>query len=160
MMDPTAKLGMKAHEMQELRVHGLLSGTVEPRPIGFSSSIWPSATPSAAPSGFFNGISHRLPMICFSRRPRGPRHAQWQSLCGKMPWFADRPDSFAVRGYVPPNMQVFVRIDQVRALVTWPLASDPYQVVYHSLFPKEYFELPDFAVKAKVDHDYLVGVLA
>ncbi|MDO8477396.1 MAG: aromatic ring-hydroxylating dioxygenase subunit alpha [Candidatus Rokubacteria bacterium] len=88
-----------------------------------------------------------------------PATPSGKTFFGKIPWLADQPDSFAVTGFLPPNMQIFVRSDQIRILITWPLAPDRSRIVYHSLFPKEHFELRDFNVKVRVYHDYIASVL-
>ncbi len=82
-----------------------------------------------------------------------------KTFFGKIPWLAGQPDSFAVSGLLPPNTQIFVRSDQIRILVTWPLAPDKSRVVYYSLFPRDHFDLPDFDKKVGVYHDYIAGVL-
>jgi phenylpropionate dioxygenase-like ring-hydroxylating dioxygenase large terminal subunit len=82
------------------------------------------------------------------------------TLVGKIPWLADKPDNFAVSGLLAPNMQIFVRCDQIRILVTWPLGPNKSRIVYYSLFPRTHFEQPDFAATVGVYHDYIAGVLA
>jgi hypothetical protein len=62
-------------------------------------------------------------------------------------------------GYLCPNTQLFLRMDQVRFLITWPLGPGRCQIVYHSLFPSRFFDRPDFAEKAAVYHKYITDVL-
>lgn len=83
-----------------------------------------------------------------------------KSLFGTLPWLADQPESFAVMGYLPPNLHLVARSDQIRVLVTWPLAPDRCRIVLHSLFPKQHFSLPHFEAKARLYHDFLENVLA
>jgi Rieske 2Fe-2S family protein len=82
-----------------------------------------------------------------------------KSLFGKMPWLAGEPDNVAALGYLCPNFQIFVRMDQVRLFTTWPLGPDRCQVIHYSLFPRAHFALPDFAEKAGVYREYIAKVL-
>jgi len=82
-----------------------------------------------------------------------------KTLFGKIPALADQPDNIAMSGYLCPNTQLFLRMDQARMLITWPLGPDRCEVIYHSLFPKHLFDRPDFAEKAAVYHKYITDVL-
>jgi Rieske 2Fe-2S family protein len=82
-----------------------------------------------------------------------------QSLFGKMPALAGEPDNFAATGYLCPNFQVFVRMDQVRLFTTWPVGVDRCRIHHWSLFPREHFARPGFAEKAAVYLNFIAGVL-
>jgi choline monooxygenase len=82
-----------------------------------------------------------------------------KSLFGKMPALAGEPDNFAATGYLCPNFQVFVRMDQVRLFTTWPLGPDRCRILHWSLFPREHFSQPDFAEKAAAYRDFIASVL-
>ncbi len=60
------KLRLQPEGMEDARIYKLLTGVVVPRPIGFISTVSPSGVPNAAPFSFFNGLSHRPPIVCFS----------------------------------------------------------------------------------------------
>jgi flavin reductase (DIM6/NTAB) family NADH-FMN oxidoreductase RutF len=64
------KLALDPAGMEDVRVYKLLTGVVVPRPIGFISTVSPSGVPNAAPFSFFNGLSHRPPIVCFSSAVR------------------------------------------------------------------------------------------
>ncbi len=83
-----------------------------------------------------------------------------KSLFGKMPALAGEPDNFAATGYLCPNFQAFVRMDQVRLFTTWPLDADRCRVQHYSLFPAVHFAQPHFAEKVAVYRDYIARVLA
>ena len=82
-----------------------------------------------------------------------------KSLFGKMPALAGEPDNFAATGYLCPNFNAFVRMDQVRLFTTWPLGPDRCRIQHWSLFPREHFSQPDFAQKAQVYRDFIASVL-
>lgn len=82
-----------------------------------------------------------------------------KSLFGKMPVLASEPDNFAATGYLCPNFQIFIRMDQVRLFTTWPLGPDRCRVQHYSLFPAIHFTEPDFKEKAAVYRDYIALVL-
>jgi choline monooxygenase len=82
-----------------------------------------------------------------------------KTLFGKMPSLAAEPDNFAALGYLCPNFQMFVRMDQVRLFTTWPLGPDRCRVFHWSLFPREHAARPDFAEKAAVYRDFIANVL-
>jgi phenylpropionate dioxygenase-like ring-hydroxylating dioxygenase large terminal subunit len=82
-----------------------------------------------------------------------------KTLFGKMPALAGEPDNFAALGYLCPNLQMFVRMDQVRLFTTWPLGPERCRVTHYSLFPREHFSQPDFAEKAAIYREYMTRVL-
>ncbi len=89
----------------------------------------------------------------------GPIAPDGQTLFGKMPWLSDKPDDFALFGYMQPNTYIVCRVDQVRMLITWPIEPGKCQGLMYSLFPKEHFSEPDFWQRADKYHDYLAYVL-
>ena len=73
-----------------------------------------------------------------------PHTFSGQPLFGKMPQLADRPESFAATGYLAPNMHLFARIENMRPCIHWPLSPTRTRLIYYNLFPKEFFDRPDF----------------
>ena len=53
------------------RVHGLLLGSVAPRPIAFASTIDKAGNPNLSPFSFFNCFSAKPPILVFSPSRRG-----------------------------------------------------------------------------------------
>ncbi len=53
------------------QLHGLLLGSVGPRPIAFASTVDENGTPNLAPFSFFNVFSANPPMLVFSPARRG-----------------------------------------------------------------------------------------
>lgn len=49
-----------------LAIYKIISGCIVPRPIGFITSVNSEGRVNAAPFSFFNGLSHRPPLVCFS----------------------------------------------------------------------------------------------
>lgn len=82
-----------------------------------------------------------------------------QALLGKMPWLEDRPESFACTGFLSPNLTIFGRIDCVRPMVVWPVTPDKCQFVIYHLFPRAFFDRPDFKEKLAIYRDYQITVL-
>ena len=71
------------------------------------------------------------------------------SLFGKMPWLAERDNTFACTGFFPPNITMFARIDCVKFITAWPLGTDRCEVRIYMLFPEEFHGDPDFAAKVE-----------
>lgn len=82
------------------------------------------------------------------------------SLFGKMPALRDEPENFAMSAHLAPNMQAIARIDNVHPLVMWPLTATTSRTYVYNLYPKEWFDQPDFAKRADVYDQYLRFVLA
>ena len=74
---------------------------------------------------------------------------------GAMPWLADRPESLACVGFLPPNMNLLARYDYARPIALWPLAPNKTQAIAYHLFPATVREQPDFDAKARDYHDYM-----
>ncbi|HKU95798.1 MAG TPA: aromatic ring-hydroxylating dioxygenase subunit alpha [Vineibacter sp.] len=89
----------------------------------------------------------------------GPPTPGAEPLLGKMPWLADKPDSFACTGFLAPNFTIFGRIDCVRPMIAWPLSVDRTRLIIYQLFPESFFERADFQHKLKIYRDYQVQVL-
>ncbi len=82
-----------------------------------------------------------------------------KSLFGYMPWLADKPDTFACSGFQGPNLQMFARRDGVIAHSIWPVSVDRTKMVSYLLFPKTFFEDPEFDAKAGRYADYLKKII-
>ena len=80
-------------------------------------------------------------------------------LFGLIPWLAERGEDFAMNGYLPPNMSLFIRCDNVNNYITWPLAPDRCQVRCYHLIAPEFFDDPDYDSKIKIYRDYQQAVL-
>ena len=65
-------------------------------------------------------------------------------LFGKIPALEDKPESFALAGYLSPNMHMFARIENMRPCIHWPLSPSRVRLVYYNLFPKKFFDRSDF----------------
>lgn len=89
----------------------------------------------------------------------GPPTPGAQPLLGKMPWLEDKPESFASIGFLSPNLTIFGRIDCVRPMLVWPVSPDKCRFVIYHLFPRVFFDRPDFKEKLKIYHDYQIMVL-
>ena len=73
-----------------------------------------------------------------------PHTRSGKPLFGKIPALKDRPESFALASYHTPNMHLFARIENMRPCVHWPLGPGRVRLIYYNLFPKEFFDRPDF----------------
>ena len=93
----------------------------------------------------------------YEARPMTPDGA---SLFGKMPALKDEPENFALSAHLAPNMQAIARIDNVHPLVMWPLTATTSRTIVYNLYPKEWFEQPNFAERADVYDKYMRVVLA
>ena len=82
------------------------------------------------------------------------------SLFGKMPALKDEPENFAMSAHLAPNMQAIARIDNVHPLVMWPLTATTSRTYVYNLYPKEWFDQPNFAERAEVYDQYMRFVLA
>ncbi len=80
-------------------------------------------------------------------------------LFGMIPWLAARGEDFAMNGYLPPNMSLFVRCDNVNNYTTWPLAPDKCQVRCYHLIAPEFFDDPEYQSKIQIYRDYQQAVL-
>jgi Rieske 2Fe-2S family protein len=67
----------------------------------------------------------------------------------KMEWIADKPDEFSINTFLPPNVHLFGRIDNVHPFTIWPTSHQTCRMICYHLFPKPYFELPGFAEQAR-----------
>jgi Rieske 2Fe-2S family protein len=89
----------------------------------------------------------------------GPPTPGAQPLLGKMPWFEDRPTSFACTGSLPPNCTLFGRVDCVRFMIAWPDGPNRSRTMIYHLFPEAFFERPGFRDTLRVYHDYQLQIL-
>lgn len=78
---------------------------------------------------------------------------------GKIPWLADRSDSFAAIGYLAPNFHIFPFVDSMNPLTVWPLSPTKTRAVQYLLVPEEKFELPNFKKMVGAYHDLGVAIL-
>jgi choline monooxygenase len=78
-----------------------------------------------------------------------PLTSTGKSLTGKMPWLADRSDSFSGIGLLWPNLRISTRIDYIRLWNIWPVAPDRTKMVANMLFPAAAFAQPDFEAKVE-----------
>lgn len=68
------KESMRSFDPKDLKVpvlHGLLLGTIGPRPIAFASTVNDAGIPNLAPFSFFNVFSANPPILIFSPARRG-----------------------------------------------------------------------------------------
>ena len=80
-------------------------------------------------------------------------------LFGPIPWLAERGEDFAMNGYLPPNMSLFVRCDNVNNYTIWPLTPDRCRVRCYHLIAPSFFDDPDYDAKIRVYRDYQQAVL-
>ncbi len=80
-------------------------------------------------------------------------------LFGMIPWLARHGDDFAMNGFLPPNMSLFVRCDNVNNYTTWPLAPDKCRVRCYHLIAPEFCDDPEYESKIQVYRDYQQAVL-
>lgn len=83
-----------------------------------------------------------------------PSTPEGVSLFGKMPWLADRENTFACTGFFPPNITMFARIDCIKFITAWPLGPDRCEVRIYMLFPQEFHDDPEFATKLDAYRQY------
>ncbi|MGX8014202.1 aromatic ring-hydroxylating oxygenase subunit alpha (plasmid) [Mesorhizobium sp. ORM8.1] len=97
-------------------------------------------------------------------RPRGGNSMSYEAaptapgakrLYPKMPWLEDKDDAFSVSGYMWPNFSVFGRIDSNRVLVAMPLGPKRCRFTVYSLFPEDFFQLPDIDESFRITEDFL-----
>jgi choline monooxygenase len=96
----------------------------------------------------------------YTRYEARPMTPDAVSRFGKMPALEAEPENFACSSHLSPNMQVIARIDNVHPLLMWPTSPTTSRTIVYNLYPKEWFEQPDFMEKAKVYDDYMRVVLA
>jgi phenylpropionate dioxygenase-like ring-hydroxylating dioxygenase large terminal subunit len=79
----------------------------------------------------------------------GPSTPDGRAHFPKMKWIEDKPELFSINTFLPPNVQLFGRIDNVHPFVMWPTSHATCRVICYHLFPKQYFDLPGFAEEAR-----------
>ena len=77
-----------------------------------------------------------------------------KSLFGAMPWMQQQPYDFACLGHMPPNFGFVGRIDNVIAVLAWPVSVTETQLIMWQLFAPDVFERPDHAENMKIHHDF------
>lgn len=78
-----------------------------------------------------------------------PMTADGKSRFGKMPWLADRPETFACSAHIAPHMHLFARIDNVHPFLMWPVGVDRVRIEVYQLFPTEWHEDEHFEEKVE-----------
>lgn len=105
-----------------------------------------------------NGRTFTKEAFEFAPRPRGGYVATYNSgpstpsgkpEFGKMPWMADKPDTFSTAGLLTPNFTFFARVDDVHPYVSWPISPTHTRVVIYTLLPKIFFEEPNFTQRVE-----------
>ncbi len=101
--------------------------------------------------------------IEFKLNPRGgyssfythePRFNDHQPMFGEhMDSLMDKPSNFAGAGFMSPNLQLFTYCDNVELSMHWPLDVDWTRHTITILFPKKFFDRPDFAEKIRTYYD-------
>lgn len=83
-----------------------------------------------------------------------PKTPDGETLFRKMSALEHHPDNFATSCHLAPNIQIVARMDNVQIFIVWPDTETTSHAVIYSLFPKEFFDLPDFAERSRVYDDY------
>ena len=83
-----------------------------------------------------------------------PLVPEGKSLFGAMPWMQQQPNDFACLGHMPPNFDFVGRIDNVIAVLAWPVSVTETQLIMWQLFAPEVFARPDHAANMKIHHDF------
>ncbi len=79
----------------------------------------------------------------------GPSTPDNRAHFPKMPWIADRPEEFSINTFLPPNVHLFGRIDNVHPFSIWPTSHETCRMICYHLFPTQCFEQPNFAEQAR-----------
>jgi phenylpropionate dioxygenase-like ring-hydroxylating dioxygenase large terminal subunit len=66
-------------------------------------------------------------------------------LFGRMPGMEDKPERFSTTGLLSPNFQFFARTENVRPFFVWPVSPDRCRLSILTLFPRSFFDHPNFA---------------
>ena len=82
-----------------------------------------------------------------------------RSYLPKMPWLADQEETFGAGGAMAPNVNIFGRIDEVFAMINWPISIDQTRIVVYMLIPEEHLEIPELAEIVKRYRSYLDAVV-
>ena len=89
-----------------------------------------------------------------------PTTPEGKTLVGKMPWFGDDiGEDLGCMGFLSPQFHVFGRCDEISPLIVEPLGPDRTRCTLYHLFPKQRFEAPDFAEKARIYYDFWIEIL-
>jgi choline monooxygenase len=92
--------------------------------------------------------------MSYSGKPSTPGG---KAVLDPMPWLREK-DGFAIAGCLPPHVTVFGRADCIKLYAALPLGPDKCRVQLYHLFPKEYFDRPDFQDCMKVYREYNIAV--
>lgn len=72
-----------------------------------------------------------------------------------IPWLSGKHLEYGYSSHLRPNMGFYARQDNIHYVTEWPIGVEKSLAVVHMLFPKQYFDLPDFAQRVKVYEDFL-----
>src|SRR5690242_372062 len=97
--------------------------------------------------------------VTFMLYEAGPMTPDGKTRFRRMPAVEDRADNFAVSAHLAPNMQVIARSDNIHPLVMWPVTATTSRTIVYNMFPKEFFEEPDWRERVKVYDDFIRLVL-
>ena len=87
----------------------------------------------------------------YSHEPRFNNH---QPMFGEhMDSQMDRPSNFAGAGFMSPNFQLFTYCDNVELSMHWPIDVDRTRHTITIIFPKKFFDWPDFAERIQEYYD-------
>jgi len=89
----------------------------------------------------------------------GPASLSKKPPFGKMPWLEDKPDSYSLMGLLPPNFTMFARIDDVHPFIVWPTSPTTCELLIYLVYPKVFFDRPDFRERVEISKEYLAAVL-
>lgn len=76
-----------------------------------------------------------------------PMNPEGRTLFRKMAVMADKPDEYAATCHLAPNFSMFVRIDGVFHLTSWPVGPDRSRFICYFLFPPEFQADADYPAK-------------
>ena len=88
-----------------------------------------------------------------------PHTLSGKPLFVKIPAIEHLPESFSGNGFLAPNMHMFTRIENLRPCVHWPLSLTRTRLIYYNLFPKEFFDRPDFEDGVKAYREFYTQVV-
>jgi len=89
----------------------------------------------------------------------GPSTVSGEPMFGRIPWLADKPKMFSISGFLRPNFTLFGRIDDVHPFVSWPVAPNRTKTIVYTLFPREFFDDPQFDEKVSSYREQTIKTL-
>jgi Rieske 2Fe-2S family protein len=88
-----------------------------------------------------------------------PMTKDGQTRFGKMPWMADKAESFACSAHIAPNMHMLARCDNVHPFIFWPIGKDRCRITCYMLWPEEWHSLPDFRERVAPYNEFTTAVI-